>query len=77
MRYIQPQSPSARIAAFAEYNLSQTIKMRLDLIEITGSQGHQTTIRYTDHIRFNEINAREERKNDKPRALQVSLQGSF
>jgi len=51
--------------------------MRLDLIEITGSQGHQTTIRYTDHIRFNEINAREERENNKPRALQVSLQGSF
>jgi outer membrane receptor for ferrienterochelin and colicins len=77
MRYFQPQSPSARISAFAEYNLSQTIKMRLDLIEITGSQGHQTTIRYTDHIRFNEINAREERENNKPRALQVSLQGSF
>lgn len=77
MRYIQPQSPSARITAFAEYTLSQSIKMRLDLIEITGSQGHQTTIRYTDHIRFNEINAREERENNKPRALQVSLQGRF
>lgn len=77
MRYYQPQSPSARISAFAEYNLNGGIKMRLDLIEISGSQGHQTTIRYSDHIRFNEIYAREERENGKPRALQVSLQGSF
>ena len=78
MRYFQPQSPSARIRAFAEYNINGSIKARLDLLEITGSQGHhQTTIRYNDHIRFNEITSREERENNKPRALQVSLQGSF
>ncbi len=77
MRYFQPQSPSARITAFAEYNINTSIKARLDLLEITGSQGHQTTVRYTDHIRFNEVSSREERENNKPRALQVSLQGSF
>lgn len=77
IRYIQPQSPSANIRAFAEYVMKNGIKARIDVLEITGSQGHQTTIRYNDHIRFNEIYAREERENDKPRAFQISLQGTF
>lgn len=77
MRFVRPQSPSARIKAFAEYTLNAGIKMRLDIIEITGSQGHQTTIRYTDHIRFDEVSKREERENDKPRAIQVTVQGTF
>ncbi len=77
MRYFQPQSPSASIKAFAEYNLNNGIKARMELLEITGSAGHQTTIRYTDHIRFNEVYAREERENNRPRAIQLSLQGNF
>lgn len=77
MRYFQPQSPSSNIKAFAEYNINDGIKARIDVLEITGSAGHQTTIRYTDHIRFNEIDAREERENKRPRVLQMSLQGNF
>lgn len=77
MRYFQPQSPSAGIKAFAEYNMKSGIKVRLDMMEITGSAGKQTTIRYSDHIRFNEIYQREERENKRPRVLQLSLQGNF
>ena len=77
MRFIRDQNPAARIKAFAEYNINTSVKMRLDLIEIAGTQGTQTTTRYTDHIRFNEVSKREERNNDRPRAVQVTLQGTF
>ncbi|MCC3859815.1 TonB-dependent receptor plug domain-containing protein [Pseudemcibacter aquimaris] len=77
MRYYQPQSPSAWGKAFAEYILDNGIKARVDILELSGSQGSQTTYRYSDHIRFDEIYAREEREKDKPRAIQFSLQGSF
>ncbi len=77
MRYYNPQNPAAGMRAFAEYNLNGGIKMRLDFIEITGREGSSTTLRYTDHIRFNEIYKREERENKRPRAVQLSLQGNF
>ncbi|MCB2089914.1 MAG: TonB-dependent receptor plug domain-containing protein [Alphaproteobacteria bacterium] len=77
INYYQPQSPAAAIKAFAEYNLKSGIKMRIDLLEITGKEGHTTTFRYVDHIRFDELNVREERENKRPRAVQISLQGNF
>lgn len=77
MRYYQPQSPAAGIKAFAEYNINSGIKMRIDVLEIAGTRGSQTTYRYIDHIRFNEVYKREERENGAPRAVQVSFQGSF
>ncbi len=77
MKFYNPTSPSAGIKAFAEYNLANGIKMRVDLLEITGSAGHSTSLRYTDHIRFDEKYKREEIQNDRPRAIQVSLQGTF
>ena len=77
MKYYNPLSPSAFIKAFAEYNLKNGVKVRFDMLEISGSGGHATTIRYTDHIRFNEIYKREERENGKPRVYQFTVQGSF
>lgn len=77
MRYFQPQSPAANLKAFVEYNINNGIKARVDVLEITGKNSHQTTYRYNDHIRFNELTAREERENTRPRAIQMSLQGSF
>lgn len=77
MRYFQPQNPSANMRAFAEYTINGGIKARLDFLEIMGREGSMTTYRYTDHIRFDEIYKREERENKRPRAVQVSLQGSF
>jgi len=77
MRYFQPQSPAAGIKAFAEYNMKSGIKVRFDMLEIAGSAGNQTTVRYSDHIRFNEISKTESRENKRPRVLQLSLQGNF
>ena len=77
MRYYNPQNPAAIIKAFAEYNINNGIKMRVDVLDIGGREGSSSTLRYTDHIRFDEIYKREERENKRPRAVQVSLQGSF
>lgn len=77
MRYFQPQSPSSGIKAFAEYNTKSGIKVRVDMLEISGSAGNQTTVRYADHIRFNEVSQTEVRENKRPRVLQLSLQGNF
>lgn len=77
MRYFQPQNPAAGIKAFAEYNINSGVKMRVDILEIAGTRGSQSTYRYVDHIRFNEVYKREDRFHDAPRAVQVSFQGSF
>lgn len=77
MQTFWPTSPSANISAFAEYNLQSGIKMRVELLEISGSKGHSTLYDYNDHIRFDDLSERIEKENDKPRSIKVSLQGSF
>lgn len=72
-----PYSPQASLALFAEYNIFNGIKVRVDAKQLTGRRGVSTQYTYVDHIRLNELSVRAEKDTRVLREIEVSLQGTF
>lgn len=72
-----PTNPQANLSLFAEYNIFNGIKMRLDAKQLTGKRGTSTEFNFVDHIRFNELSRRTEKQSTVSREVEISLQGTF
>lgn len=72
-----PFSPQASMSLFAEYNITNAIKVRVDAKQLTGRRGVSTQNIYIDHIRFGELFRRAEKDTRVPRELEISIQGTF
>ncbi len=77
IRYYWPFSPQFNVQAFAEYQLFEGIKLRVEAKQLTGRRGISNRINYVDHIRFDEISSVERRRTDAPQEIEVSIQGTF
>ena len=77
IRYYWPFSPQANIGLFAEYQILDGIKVRLDAKRITGRRGVSNRFNYTDQIRFDEFSNQEQRRTDTPQEFELSIQGTF
>lgn len=71
------KKPAAQFLAFAEYNIMENLKARLELENITGVRSRSTFLRYQDHIRFNEVSTRTERHTTNTQEITILLQGTF
>ena len=72
-----PSSPQASLSVFAEYNIFNGIKFRIDAKQLTKKRGLSTQYTYVDHIRLDELSVRAEKDTRVLRELEVSLQGTF
>ncbi len=72
-----PFSPQASVSVFAEYNIFNGIKLRVDAKQLTKRRGLSTQYTYVDHIRLNELSVRADKDTRVPREIEISLQGTF
>jgi len=77
IRYYQPYNPQANVSVFAEYNIFDGIKVRIDAKQLTQKRGTSSRYIYSDHIRINSLSSREKRQTTVPRELEISIQGTF
>ncbi len=75
--YYWPNHPAANIKLFAEKTIFNNYKLRFEAEGITRKRGSSTYWVYSDHIRFNDLSERQEKKNTRPVELRISLQGTF
>lgn len=71
------RKPAAEFLAFAEYNILQNLKARLELENITGVRSRSTFLRYNDQIRFDDLSSRTERHTTNTQEITILLQGTF
>ncbi len=72
-----PGSPGLDLIAFAEYNVFDGAKLRVEFENIGGRPNRSTFIGYNDHRRFDDSWGRIERFTKNPTEVTVSLQGTF
>lgn len=77
IRYYQPYNPQANVSVFAEYNIFDGIKVRIDAKQLTQKRGTSSRYNYSDHIRINSLSSSEKRQTTVPRELEISIQGTF
>jgi outer membrane receptor for ferrienterochelin and colicins len=77
LNYFWPNSPAANIKVFAEYNIFQSMKVRIEGEGLTRNRGRSTFFSYNDHLRLNDLKERQEKDNKRPVELRISLQGTF
>ncbi|MEZ5759154.1 MAG: TonB-dependent receptor [Emcibacteraceae bacterium] len=75
--YYWPFSPQASLSVFVEYNILKGIKLRAEAKQLTGKRGYSTQYNYIDHIRFNELDERIDKRTTVPREIEISIQGTF
>jgi hypothetical protein len=67
----------AQFLAFAEYNILENLKTRIELENITGARRRSTFLNYQDQIRFAELASRTERHTTNTQEITILLQGTF
>ena len=72
-----PQSPGTDLTVFAEYNVYEGIKLRVEFENLGGRKSYSTFNGFNDHRRFNDSWGRIERFTKNPTEVTVSLQGTF
>ena len=77
INYFWPMNPGVELTAFAEYNVFEGIKLRLDFENIINRRGNSSFIGYNDHIRFDDSWGRINKLTRNPTEITVSLQGTF
>lgn len=71
------RKPAAQFLAFAEYNILENLKARIELENITGVRSRSIFLRYQDQIRFGDLASRTERHTTNTQEITFLLQGTF
>ena len=77
INFYWPNQPAANIKVFAEKTLFQDYKLRLEGEGLNGDRGASNYFIYNDHIRFDDLDERQYRKNTRPIEVRISIQGTF
>ena len=75
--YYWPSQPAANVKVFAEKTIFNDYKVRFEGEGLTRNRGSSTYWIYSDHIRFDDLFERQQKKNTRPVELRISLQGTF
>lgn len=77
INYYWPNDPYPEISAFAEINIYQGIKARIEGNQLIGKRQRSTLTSYRDHIRFDDISKIANRDTRTAQEFRFSLQGTF
>ena len=77
INFFWPNQPAANISLFGEKTLFRDYKLRFEGEGLNGDRGASNYLIYSDHIRFNDLDERQYRKNTRPIELRIAIQGTF
>ena len=77
INFFWPNQPAANMSVFAEKTLFRDYKIRFEGEGLNGDRGASNYLIYNDHIRFNDLDERQYRKNTRPIELRIAIQGTF
>ncbi len=75
--YAWPSSPYPELSAFAEVNVYNGIKARVEGNQLIGKRQNSVKTNYVDHIKFDEISRVDIRDTRAAQEIKFSLQGTF